>query len=398
MQDDRLCLCPAPHPAAASITLLQGTSPTTLQQLLQHSSNVSSCCSTNPSSTPEQTTQQQQQQSAQNAQPYNTQQQQQQQQQQLVKLPELPGALFSQLPGALLPDYMDNPELPLVHVALVQLAAGGCVVGLRMSHLMGDWSTARLLLRSIAAAYSHIQLQQQQPGGSVTSHSTVAAQLSAVNIQRAAAAEETATQLVSAGGSSSSKLSGDVLHLPQLTPAAPLLNQLVASTRQQLRANFEPVRLKLQQPEDDQLFQQLAQLSSSSSSGNPQRLTYHVLPDRIQQLKQQAQADLATSSAAGGASDGSSSSRACTSHNVLLARLLQAFCSLPGRAGVPHDVAVSVDMRGKVPLAQQQQQQELTAAFGNFFASAIMEDALPCSSSLGELAVQLRTAVERWVT
>jgi hypothetical protein len=333
---------------------------------------------------------------------------QQQQQQQLVKLPELPNALFGHLPGALLPDYLHNAELSLVHVALVQLAAGGCVVGLRMSHLMGDWSSARLLLRSIATAYSHTQLQQlqqQQDAVSVRSHSAVTAQLSAYNTSRAAAAAAVA-QLNPAGGSSSSKPNNVVLLVPHLTPAAPLLNQLVAATRQQMRPGFVPVRLKLQQPEDEQLFQQLAQLSSSSSesnsdkhasSGQPQRLTYHVLPDRIQQLKQQALADLTTAAAAGPASDGSSSSsRACTSHNVLLARLLQAFCSLPGRAGVPHDVAVSVDMRGRLPLTQQQQQ-ALTAAFGNFFASAILEDALPCGSSLGELAVQLRAAVDRWV-
>ncbi|WIA17769.1 hypothetical protein OEZ85_009282 [Tetradesmus obliquus] len=59
-------------------------------------------------------------------------------------------------------------------------------------------------------------------------------------------------------------------------------------------------------------------------------------------------------------------------------------------------------MRGKLPQQQrqylsEQQLQQLGAAFGNFFASVILEDALPGSSSLGELAVQLRAAVDRGI-
>jgi hypothetical protein len=343
------------------------------------------------------------------------QQQQQQQQQQLVKLPELPDALFGHLPGALLPDYLDNAALPLVHVTLVQLAgSSGCILGLRMSHLMGDWGSARLLLRSIAAAYS--QIHGQQPQQAVKECSAADAPSKS---HCSAAAAGDAARCSAAGGSSSSS-SSVMSRLPQLTPAAPLLNKLVAATRQQLPHNFEPVRLKLQQPADTALFEQLAQLSSSSScgrdgcdgdtggssssSGQPQRLAYHVLPERIQQLKLAAQADIAAVAADSSTSvhDHSSSSRACTSHNVLLARLLQAFCSLPGRSGLPHDVAVSIDMRGKLPLQQQQylserEQQQLGAAFGNFFASAIMEDVMPEKCSLGELAMQLRAAVERWV-
>ncbi|KAF6265152.1 hypothetical protein COO60DRAFT_1117786 [Scenedesmus sp. NREL 46B-D3] len=142
-QHGRLCLRPPAHQAVAGITLLQGTSPSTLQQLLQHGNGISSRRFADPTP-PEHTPQQQQQ------------------QQQLVALPELPAALFGHLPGALLPAYLDDAELALVHVALVQLPGGGCVLGLRMSHLLGDWSSARLLLCSIAAAYSQVQQQQQQ--------------------------------------------------------------------------------------------------------------------------------------------------------------------------------------------------------------------------------------------
>jgi hypothetical protein len=373
LQNGHLCLSPPAPPAAAGITLLQGTSSTSLQQLLQHSSsnvssNASSYCSTDTTTTPPQ-----------HPAP--------QQQQQLMQFPELSNALFGQLPGALLPEYLDNAELSLVHVALVQLTEGGTVLGLRMSHLMGDWSSARLLLQSIAAAYSQIQ------------------------------ATANAAVTDSSKGSSSAEL---LPHAAQVfTPAAPLLNKLVAAARQQLPTNFEPVRLKLQQPADAALFEKLAQLSnssceshtvtsdslgdiSSSSSGQPQRITYHVLPHRIQQLKHQALADIAAATRSNADAD---SSRACTSHNVLLARLLQAFGSLPGRSGAPHDVAVSVDMRGKLPLQQQQQealsvqeQQQLSTAFGNLFASAILEDAVPETCSLGELVMQLRAAVDRWVT
>lgn len=226
-----------------------------------------------------------------------------------------------------------------------------------MSHLLGDGTSLRLLLRALAAAYTSTAAQagltQQQP------------------------------QLV----------------LPALMPAAPLLNKLASAVLKQQQTATDvpycPLRLKPLKQADTDTFTKLAALSSSSDGGGssqrPVRLSYHVPPARVQQLKQQLLAEAAASSSGGW----------CTAHNALLASVLKAFGSFPGRQGLPHDVSVAADMRCRLPEEQVQllgqQQQQLQTAVGNFFASAIAEACVAQQCSRAQLAQALHAAVHRWV-
>lgn len=278
-----------------------------------------------------------------------------QQQQQQQQCPELQDILFGHLPGSLLPTYKDDSNLALTHVALVGLRGSGCILGCRMSHLLGDWSSFKLLIKSIAAAYSKLAAQQEQPQAS--------------------------------GMSTTACEAANLVH------AAPMLNQLVGEARKQLPAGFHPVRFKLLEPQDEQMFSKLAAISSSST-GAPRRLTYHVDPERIQQLKAEA-------AAAGSAAPGvvTLTQPWCSTHNIILARVLQAFTILPLRQQMLHDVSVAVDMRKRVPEKYLSgKQQQLQRSIGNFFASAIYEgcrgaDGLP----VWQLAMQLYRAVQTWV-
>lgn len=83
--------------------------------------------------------------------------------------------------------------------------------------------------------------------------------------------------------------------------------------------------------------------------------------------------------------------------------ILQVFASLQGRPGLPHDVAITADMRARCPAAslqgapQQLLQRlgQLKGAVGNFFASAMLEDCEVERWSLGQIAQQLYAAVQR---
>ena len=328
---------------------------------------------------------------------------------------------------------MDCPELSLVHVALVQLSGGGSVLGLRFSHLLGDWGSTRVLLRSISSACTQImgrkqqqgeqtqqqdeqqqqqgEQQQQQQHDLLEPKQDIKINTSSSNGVAAPEAEHAASRVPIMASLSSSSVQGNI-SLPPMVPAAPLLNHLVLTARQQLPEGFQPSRLKLLEPRDAEVFAKLAELSTSTSSsggggsGRPKRLTYHVLPARILQLKQEAAAavtrtDNSSSSGSTGTATRQDPSRVFTSHNVLLAAVVRVFCSLPGRAGVPHDVGIAADMRGRVPpqYCQQQQQKEeqrkLAGAVGNFFCSAILEDCVAQEYSLGELVQRLHDALHR---
>jgi hypothetical protein len=179
--------------------------------------------------------------------------------------------------------------------------------------------------------------------------------------------------------------------------------------------------LKPLEDADKDMFAKLAALtsttstSSSSGSQRPVRLSYHVPLHRIQQLKQKAAAEV-THGRAGVINGSNGGASWCTAHNVLLASVLTAFGSLAGRQGLPHDVSVAVDMRGRVPSqtlqlvhhmdtyntrqqgqqqGQQQQEPQLDCLVGNFFASAIAEDCVPDKSSRAKLAQALHAAVNR---
>jgi hypothetical protein len=475
-QDDQLRLF---HSTASSagISFLQGRIPNlTLQQLLQQTTTSKSQEGKAPSAAasqhvspfvPRVTGQQhQEQKEAGNQvlhvqQPLNGQQEQQQEdkqwQQRQLNLPELPDALFGHLPGALTPHYVDCPELPLVHVALVQLSGGGSVLGVRLSHLLGDWGSARLLLRSITSAYTQIMQQQHQRS---SSRSTSGAAADMPLAAEHAVLQDPDSTTLSGLVKKMSSLNAVGVTLPDMVPAGPLLNRLVLTAQQQLLQDFQPSRLRLLEPADALVFARLAELSNSSSSssggghgsghdggndvssgnhissgngsgcsvddagrgrasdsnhgregnigdgnsGQPKRLTYQVSSARIQQLKQEAAA-MGHLSSSSSRTDGEGTSfqqgpgRIFTTHNVLLAAVVKVFCGLPGRAGVPHDIGIAADMRGRVPSQycqhQEQQQRHLAAAVGNFFCSAILEDCVPEGVTNGKLVQQLHDALHR---
>lgn len=66
---------------------------------------------------------------------------------------DLGAELFGHLPGLSADGEAAAAAVPLAHVTLVALS-GGCVLGLRVSHLVGDFATLRGLLHHLARAYS----------------------------------------------------------------------------------------------------------------------------------------------------------------------------------------------------------------------------------------------------
>jgi hypothetical protein len=329
---------------------------------------------------------------------------------QQLQVPELPDLLFGYLPGSLTPDYV-NTDLALVHVAVLQLHGGGSVLGVRMSHLLGDWTSLRLLLRSIAAAYTNAAQHSGHPS---------VAQARLWELPATAAPPKAAS---SSAAQQQQQQQRAQLVLPALVPAAPLLNSLATAVlkkqqqqqqqqqqQEEGETGYSPLRLKPLTQTDRDMFAKLAALSSndgsSGSSQRPVRLSYFVPQGRVQQLKQQLSAEAAGDA---GSSNGSSSSAGggwCSAHNVLLAAVVQAFIGLPGRQGLPHDVSTAADMRSRLPvqqvqLGEQEQQQlaqDLQCAVGNFFASAIAEDCVAQQCSNSELALALHSAVSRCVT
>jgi predicted PhzF superfamily epimerase YddE/YHI9 len=152
-----------------------------------------------------------------------------------------------------------------------------------MSHLLGDWTSLRLLLQQLAAAYtaataaasgfaSNADLEQPLPHQHQHGLSAATtAQADKQELQRQRPQQE--QEQVQAG----------------LVPAAPLLNQLVDAVHQQQQAAaaatgcpWLPVRLKPLEQADSDRFSKLAALSSSSSSSSssqrPVRLSYYVPP------------------------------------------------------------------------------------------------------------------------
>jgi hypothetical protein len=314
----------------------------------------------------------------------------------LLDLPNLANALFGHLPGALVPHYIDQQDLHLTHVAVVtqrhplmpeissegqlhnELLSTTCqtatqsgsqdaslvILGVRLSHFLGDWTSLRLLLRSIAAAYRSLKRLQQLPS------------------QPAPAVPED----------------------PALASAASLLNHHIITARQQLPADFQPVGFKLLQPEDTAVFTKLGQMgSTSSTTSSPRQLTLYASQSYIQTLKQQALHDLDHITAAAAAAVPAETSECsmqhlrhvCSSHNVLLAKVVQLFSSLPGRPGVPQDVSVAVDMRGRLLQQAAVEQQQLRNAVGNFFASAIAQNVVAETMSFGQLVLSLAQAIKR---
>lgn len=287
---------------------------------------------------------------------------------QLVRAPRLTEALFGHLPGSLTPAYVDAPAAPLTHIALVRLSGGGCVLGLRTPHLLCDWSSTRTILRRLTVRYA------QALGNS----------------------------------------SGLERPPPPLPAAAPLLDALAAWQNSVLPADFQPLRLKLQDADDDRMYAGLAEITTRSqdcdksekqqeqeqqqgqqehSQPAPSCVLVHALPEVIARLKAKAL-----------------TAQPCdayvSSHDALIAYAARAFARLPGRSQLPHDVAVAVDMRRRLPgpallpsaALPTGSHESLPDAIGNFFGTAILEGALPADAPLSSLAAGLRAAIMRCVS
>jgi hypothetical protein len=249
---------------------------------------------------------------------------------------------------------------------------------------------------------------------------------------KAAAGGATAAAAATAPGTPA----GLVLPAAVEPTAAGLLPELEDIARDVCPWGFQPVRLKVMDAEDGGRFAALARLSSSgnhgSSSGSsePVRLTYYVSPGFIQRLKAVAAAaataaaaasaeavaaaDASPTAAAAAASAEGGEATSCdvmfqqrhtisydatfSTHNVLVAHLFKAFCKLPGRQLLGHDLSISIDMRPRIGSAMFHQlpvqcQEALPRAFGNFFATGIAEGLLPAELTLAQLAKQVAQAI-----
>lgn len=72
--------------------------------------------------------------------------------------------LFGHLPD--LPAHGSGAAaLPLAHVAMVATRDGGCLLGLRLSHLVADFGTLRCLLRHVAREYNGLPLAPEDVPG-----------------------------------------------------------------------------------------------------------------------------------------------------------------------------------------------------------------------------------------
>lgn len=216
----------------------------------------------------------------------------------IAPMADLGAELFGHLPG-LPADGTDAAAVPLVHIALIALGGGSggsgsgsaCVLGLRVSHMVGDFGTLRALLHQLARAYN------RQP-------------LTPANVP---------------------------------APAAPLVAALAAQPPP------AGARVHNYLPFPPKLGEQMGRLMAAPPL---QGLVLHVPAARLAQLKEQAAADIAAAAAADpsqGAAQGSTGSAAAaaaagaageqagqewvSTHDALMAWLWRTVAALPCRQG-----------------------------------------------------------------
>ena len=243
--------------------------------------------------------------------------------------------LFGHLPG-LPADGAGAPALPLTHLALVSTLDGGCVLGLRVSHLVADFGTLRGFLHHLAREYSGTPL--------------------------APADRPVMGQPLMAALCAAPPPPGARLH--NYLPAPPTFGEALAA-------------LAAQPP--------------------LQGLTLHVPPARLAALRAQAAAEAAGEAGAAGAAgeEGCVSTNA-----ALMAWLWRTLAALPCRRGAVVSFFQALDVRRRLPEAALAACGASSDApprwvYGNLAASALTPALDVASMTLGSGAMELRRAVAR---
>lgn len=255
-------------------------------------------------------------------------------------LVDLGSELFGHLP--FLGGDPGGPEAtPLVEVALVALQGGGaCLLGLRMSHLVGDFGSLRALMHHLAAAYSGRALDPSAAP---------------------APGEPFVTALASAPPPPSSR----------------------------------PYNYLSKPPGFDVLLGRLA--SAPPLHG----LTLYFPPERLAALKARAAAEAEQAARGDGSGDGSPAW--VSTNDALMAWLWKALAAMPCRGGAVTAFNQALDMRGRLALpaagataaAQGQQQQQQPWLYGNLATSAYTNELDVAAMPLGAVALALRRTVVR---
>ena len=254
---------------------------------------------------------------------------------------DLGGELFGHLPPTLpASDPAAAAATPLLQVALVSLASGGAVLGLRVSHMVADFGTVRAVLHHLARAYS---------GRSPTDADVPA-------------------------------------------PAAPAIAALAAASLP-LPAGFEPWNYRPLPPVVSTQFAALA------AKPPLQALTLHVSAARLAALKEQAMAELAaagsTADAAGDGQQGTCAGAWVSSNDALMAWLWKALAALPCRRGAVTPFNLALDMRSRMQLPTAHPTLPRWV-YGNLATSAFCPELDAAALPLGQVALALRQTVVRW--
>eukprot|EP00879_Flechtneria_rotunda_P020299 GHRR01021347.1.p1 GENE.GHRR01021347.1~~GHRR01021347.1.p1 ORF type:complete len:459 (+),score=135.47 GHRR01021347.1:106-1482(+) len=280
--------------------------------------------------------------------------------------------VFSHLPNTL-PDAADEAvNEPLMHVALVTLADAGCVLGLRLSHLVADFGTLRAVLHHMACVYSDKPLDQNPP----TPAEPVVSALAAAELP-----PDSQPWNYLPWPSNTAEQFSAVLQKPALRC---------------IRYHVPPARLKALKVQALADLQQLSQ--SASIRPNAARSKAEVAAALTA-----ATSTAASTSAGNGAADAAGSTTAAaeyrgmewvSTNDAFMAHLWKTLASLPCRAGVVTAFNMALDMRSRLeipegiaPLGHW--------VYGNLATSAFCPALDVAAMSLGEVALELRRTIGR---
>lgn len=266
----------------------------------------------------------------------------------LAPLANLGSQLFGHLPDHLADD-TSAAALPLLEVALVAVQ-GGCILGLRVCHLVADFATVQGLLHHLARAYSGRPLTAME-------------------------VPVPATLLVDA--------------LEQLPPPPGVMQP----------CNYVPMPANIGE-----------QLGALAAAPTLQGLRLHLPPARLAALKATAMTEAAAAAAAeaaGGEEDPGQQPAWVSTHDALIAWLWRMLASLPCHRGDVTAFSQPMDMRGRLAaLAAEAYHSSGTGSgqggqpprwvYGNFAAGTLTPELDVAAMCLGEVALALRRTLVRW--
>lgn len=291
----------------------------------------------------------------------------------LAPMVDLGRELFGHLPSSMPGDATEAAALPLFHVSLVALEGGGsgersrersggkggCVLGLRISHMVADYSTLRCALHHLARAYSGRPLA--------------------------------------------------AFDVP--APAVPLVATLAARPPP---LGAQPYNYLPLPPDVG------AQLAALAAAPQLQGLVLHVPPARLAEHKAQALAEAAAAAAgAAGLGMGTEAAAAAvdsgggeggdatggegnepdwvSTDDALMAWLWRTLAALPCRRGAVTPFNRGLNMRGRLPAAVYEGGHQPRWIYGNLATSSFTPALDAPALSLGQVALELRRTVARCV-